>query len=628
VSAAAVDAAVGSGGAGAAPVAPDRWADALLAARLLAADPKLGGIVVRSAAGPARDAWLAAYTAAATGPVRRIPVGIDDERLLGGLDLAATLAAGRPVVLRGVLADTDGGTVMVSMAERIDEAMAGKLAAVMDAGEVAVERDGVSLRLPARVAVVLLDEGIDDEAVPAVLAERCGFWVDLASSLLPAPSPPGAAGEWGGTGWGHTASRRAADTGDAPPPQPSPLSASRGGRGQVGGPPPSPATPGGEGAERALETLAATALAFGIDSARATLFALRAARALAALAGRDAVEDADVLTAARLVLMPRATRMPAPPDAAEPEAEEPPPPEDNGTDETDAPDDNELTAQTDIVVEAVRAALPPGLLAALSAGTARGGKRGGAGAKRKAATRGRPAGSRAGTPGAGARLALVDTLRAAAPWQKLRRAPESTRVVVRRDDFRIRRFVERAESTTIFAVDASGSAAIARLAESKGAVELLLAEAYVKRTQVALIAFRGTVAELVLPPTRSLARAKRCLVDMVGGGGTPLAAGLGVAFDLARAAKGRGRTPFVVVLTDGRANIARDGTASRDRATADALTVARGFVADRIAAAFIDTSPRPRSEGAAIAAAMGARYAPLPAAGAAAMAGVVRALSQ
>ena len=599
---------------GGASVPPDRWADALLAARLLAADPGLSGIVVRSAAGPARDAWLEAYRAAlaasgASPIIRRIPTNIDDERLLGGLDLAATLSAGRPIVLRGVLAEADGGTIVVPMAERIDTALAGKLAAVIDASEVAVERDGVSSRLPARVRVVLLDEGIDDEAVSAALAERCAFWVDLAGVRAPSITPEAAR-------------------------SPSPAST----REDFSGPLPS----SGEGDHRscdggggvaltdsALETLAATALAFGVGSARATLFAARAARGCAALDGRAAVTEDDVIAAARLVLMPRATRMPAPPEA---EAEEPPPPQDTDRDdgETDSPDDNELTAQTDIVVEAVRAALPPGLLAALSAGTASAGKRGGAGARRKAATRGRPSGSRAGSSGAGQRLALIDTIRAAAPWQKLRRAAAdgSTCVIIRRDDFRVRRFIERAESTTIFAVDASGSAAIARLADSKGAVELLLAEAYVKRTQVALVAFRGTVAEVVLPPTRSLARAKRCLADMAGGGGTPLAAGLDAAIGLARAAKRRGRTPFVVVLTDGRANIARDGTASRERAGADALTVARGFVTDRIAAAFIDTSPRPRPEGAAIAAAMGARYAPLPAAGAAAMAGVVRALAQ
>ncbi|MGI4878872.1 MAG: magnesium chelatase subunit D [Janthinobacterium lividum] len=598
---------------------PDRWADALLAARLLAADPGLGGIVLRSAAGSARDAWLEAYRAAlpsdAVPIIRRIPTNIDDERLLGGLDLAATLSAGRPIVLRGVLAEADGGTIVVPMAERIDAALAGKLAAVIDAGEVAVERDGVSLRLPARVTLVLLDEGIDDEAVPAGLAERCAFWVDLAG--LSPPGRPSTMQEHG-----PPPPKTGEDLLDPPRNGEGDRAAWRGGGAAVPDTIP----------DSALETLAATALAFGVGSARAALFALRAACACAAIAGRAVVTEADIIAAARLVLMPRATRMPAPPEA-EDSPEPPPPPENDDSDaNTDSPDDNELTAQTDIVVEAVRAALPPGLLAALSTGTASAGKRGGAGGKRKAATRGRPSGSRAGSPGARQRLALVDTIRAAAPWQKLRRADapgvqDSTRVIVRRDDFRVGRFIERAESTTIFAVDASGSAAIARLAEAKGAVELLLAEAYVKRTQVALVAFRGTVAEVVLPPTRSLARAKRCLADLAGGGGTPLAAGLDTAIDLARAAKGRGRTPFVVVLTDGRANIARDGTASRERAVADVLAVARGFVADRIAAAFIDTSPRPRPEGAAIAAAMGARYAPLPAAGAAAMAGVVRALS-
>ncbi len=200
-------------------------------------------------------------------------------------------------------------------------------------------------------------------------------------------------------------------------------------------------------------------------------------------------------------------------------------------------------------------------------------------------------------------------------------------MIVRRDDFRVARFAERSATTTIFAVDASGSAAAARLAEAKGAVELLLAEAYVSRAEVALVAFRGVHAEVVLPPTRSLARAKRVLADLAGGGGTPLAAGIATAAALATVERRRGRTPAVVVLTDGRANIAGDGTASRERAAADALAAARGLASDGTATVFIDTSARPRPEGAALAAAMRARYAALPAAGAAAMAGVVRGLA-
>ena len=140
------------------------------------------------------------------------------------------------------------------------------------------------------------------------------------------------------------------------------------------------------------------------------------------------------------------------------------------------------------------------------------------------------------------------------------------RILIRKDDFRIARFKQRSETTTIFVVDASGSAALHRLAEAKGAVELLLADCYVRRDQVALIAFRGISAELLLPPTRSLARAKRSLAGLPGGGGTPLAAGLDAAFALADLILRKGQTPTVILLTDGRANVARDGgagTASR-----------------------------------------------------------------
>ena len=172
----------------------------------------------------------------------------------------------------------------------------------------------------------------------------------------------------------------------------------------------------------------------------------------------------------------------------------------------------------------------------------------------------------------GLRLSLIDTLRAAAPWQRLRGG--DSRVQIRRDDLRIRRFETRAQALTIFAVDASGSSALARLGEAKGAVELLLAEAYVKRAEVALVAFRGTTAELLLPPTRSLARARRSLAELPGGGGTPLAAGIHAARDLAEQARGRGRTPFIVLLTDGRANVAADGGTVRATAESDAQAAA------------------------------------------------------
>ncbi len=129
------------------------------------------------------------------------------------------------------------------------------------------------------------------------------------------------------------------------------------------------------------------------------------------------------------------------------------------------------------------------------------------------AQRGRPVGTRPGDPRRG-RLALIETLRAAAPWQRLRRGEGEARLRITADDLRIRRLVQKRETTTIFAVDASGSAALERLAEAKGAVESLLAECYVRRDRVALVAFRGRGADLLLVPTRSLVRAKRALASL------------------------------------------------------------------------------------------------------------------
>ncbi len=235
---------------------------------------------------------------------------------------------------------------------------------------------------------------------------------------------------------------------------------------------------------------------------------------------------------------------------------------------------------------------------------------------RASAKRGRPAGVRRGTPGHGVRLAVVETLRAAAPWQRLRRAtaPASAvgRILVRREDFRVARFKEKSETLTLFVVDASGSAALHRLAEVKGAVELILAECYVRRDQVALIAFRGNGAELILPPTRSLVRAKRALAGQAGGGGTPLAAGIELATQVADAGRRRGQAAVAVFLTDGKANVGRTGGPGRAQAEADALAAARLFRAAGAAALLLDIAPRPGDAAARLAVAMGARYIPLP----------------
>jgi magnesium chelatase subunit D len=285
----------------------------------------------------------------------------------------------------------------------------------------------------------------------------------------------------------------------------------------------------------------------------------------------------------------------------------------------------------DVVLEAAQAAIPAGLLAQLRIGRApRGsgaGTAGRAGVLRSGGARGRPCGVRSGPPRGQSRLNIMETLRTAAPWQRLRgRVLEhDTRVRIDPGDFRVTQYQERTRTLTIFAVDASGSSALNRLAEAKGAVELLLADCYIRRDQVAVIAFRGRTAELLLPPTRSLVRAKRQLAGLPGGGGTPLAAALDNALIVANQARRRGESPLLVLLTDGRANVARNGSGGREAAHADALLAARRLRQAGVASLFVDTSPRPNGLAETLAAAMNAQYIPLPFADARSLSSVVSA---
>lgn len=532
------------------------WSDALLAARLLAADPHgLGGAVVRAGPGPVRDRWLDRLREALgpDRPWRRMPPGIGDERLLGGIDLAATLSAGRPVAQAGLLAEAEGGVIVVPMAERLEPGTAARLAAALDTGRAGP--DGA----PARFGLILLDEGEGDEAVPAALADRLAFRLDL----------------------------RGLRASDADGTEPSPTA--------------------GAAEADAVALLCTIADAFGIASPRAPILALRAARMLAEGAEPS---DSAAVAAARLVLAPRAERLPQPAEAPPPppeEAERSSPPPDEGDRQDPAPPD-------DVVLDAVRAAIPPGLLEALmTGGPRRSQSKAGRGGREEAVARtGRPVGSRPGDPRRH-RLDLLATLRAAAPWQRLRRGEgdDASRLHIRRDDLRIRKLRRRVETTTVFCVDASGSAALERLAEAKGAVEALLAEAYVRRDRVALVAFRGRGADLVLPPTRSLTRAKRGLAGLPGGGGTPLASGLDAALAVALGVRRGGGQPVVVVLTDGRANVARDGEGGRARAGEEALSAARAIRLAGLPALVVDTGAR-GGGASAVAEAMAARYLALP----------------
>ncbi|MBS0123448.1 magnesium chelatase subunit D [Thetidibacter halocola] len=537
----------------------EAWITGQLALTLLAVDPVgLKGVHLRARAGPVRDTLLAAIPDDLR-PLRRISPGISDTQLYGGIDISATLAQGRLIREQGLLARKQ--RLLLTMAERCEPGLAARLAQALD-GE-------------AGHSVILLDEGADaDERAPAALIERLAFSLDLDGL-------------------------RSADMADIAL-DPRDIDMAREALPQVAVP------------DEALAVLVVTAARFGIHSLRAPLLALACARAHAALSRRQTVGDDDLRLAAQLVYAHRATMIPQEPDETE-DTPEPPQPDDT---QAKGPDETEQTTPDEMLIEAVKALLPPEILAALqSGGTGRGAKgSGGAGALRKGNRRGRPLPSRPGKPDGAHRIDIVATLRAAAPWQPLRRQaqPDAKGLLIRPSDIHLRRFKEMSDRLVIFAVDASGSSAVARLAEAKGAIELMLAEAYARRDHVALIAFRGEGAQVILPPTRSLVQTKRRLASLPGGGGTPLAAGLRAATELARQAGGHGLSPSLAVLTDGRANVPLPGRTGRAAAVEDAHSMAGLWRATGLPSALVDTGNRPTRDLATLAHAMGGAYVPLP----------------
>jgi magnesium chelatase subunit D len=568
---------------------------AITTALLLAADPHgLGGAILRGMPGERRDRWLDGLRRLLPEdtPWRKVPVNVGEDRLLGGLDFAATLAAGKPVYATGLIESTHSGILLLSMAERLSATTAALVGNVLDSGAIRIERDGSSRIAPASLGVIALDESLDDEAgIAEGLADRLAFRIVLDDVTVLADDF---------AGWNARDVARA--------------------RNMLGSI---------EVSGTVVERLCGTSAAFGIESARADLFALRAARAAAALSGRDSVDDEDAALAAALVLPHRATRVPQ--DAA-PDAPETDEPERDANDDANA-DQRDTGIPDDLIVDAVQAALPPGLLELLArqTGRRRNAISGGRGGPRSLSRRrGRPVGVKQVDTLAGARLNVLATIKAAAPWQTLRRAGardgnDNAALRIRKADLRVTRFEDSVETTTVFVVDASGSQAARRLAEVKGAIELLLNDCYVRRDQVALIAFRGSDAEVLLPPTRALARAKRELAAMPGGGGTPLAAGLDAALELAGAVLHQGREPNIVLMTDGRANVARDNQHDIARAEDEALSAASQLKLEGIRSMLVDTARRPRPRAQRLAESMGAHYVPLPQADAATISAAVQA---
>jgi magnesium chelatase subunit D len=606
----------------------ETWLRALQVAQLLVINPHgLGGVILRARSGPVRDRWLAYLnTVAQLGgmrlPLRKMPLGISDENLIGGIDLDQTLRTGKAVLRQGLLAQCDQQLLLMPMAERVEVGAVAKVVSALDNGFISIERDGQSRRIKSHFGVVALDEGIEDDEQPnEKIRQRAAFLLNLDV-----------------IGW-----RDIPESDDDFLPDAGSLQYARENFSQV------------TVNEDSLNALVGVAEQLGVISIRALNLAINTAKCLAAFDREDEVTSMHLQRAIALVLSPRATRMPQstspeegeiPPESDEqPENEQDPidqepPPEDqsqeeeqeqeNQEDEEDQePESNTETprALEDEILEAAQAAIPADLLARLAdladlkTPKGMGGK---TGAVKVGRIRGRPLGNTPGMPEGGKTLSIIDTLRAAVPWQRIRRAEMRAagktillgKIMLRKEDFRIKRYQERTQTLTMFIVDASGSSAMHRLAEAKGAVELLLAECYIRRDQVAVMSFRGNTAELILAPTRSLVKAKRALSGLPGGGGTPLSRAIDESFEVASASMRKGLTPALVFLTDGRANIAKDGSPGRPKAMEDAQQSARAASYYSFKSLWIDTSPQARDEGKAMAALLGSMYLPLPNAGA------------
>ncbi|MEN9765211.1 MAG: hypothetical protein RL397_1166 [Pseudomonadota bacterium] len=602
-----------------------RTEDAILAAAaVVVAGPALGGLWLRSWHGPRRDAFLQLvdhYARLLSVRTHRIAPHTDPEQLLAGIELSETLRAGRMVRRAGLIENLQGGLLVLAMAERAPLGLLAPMIQALDA---------------QRVCLLALDESLPDEAsLPALLLDRLGLGLDLRDeqALWPANS------DLRETEFAQVIAER--------------LSAAAQAWRQIVIPP------------EATKALVEAAAQLGILSARPSLYALRLVKVLAAVAGRTAVEADDLAIAVRLVLLPQARQLPAsaaPEDDEMQSAEEdtrenddaqavpqnedeanrppPPPPESEQDSVTNPPEpEDESSAIPDGAAErlvaAALAALPKHLLAQLAASSAASRSKAvgatGAGAQ---AMKGRGRGRSIGAlprrkPRSGERLHLLASIRAAAPFQKLRRVSEENtedlgntsrqaaaglphRIHLRPNDLHVHREKKRRGNTTVFVVDASGSMALQRLSEAKGAIEILLADCYVRRDRVAMIAFRGKGAEVLLDPTRSLVAAKRSLTALPGGGGSPVAAGLSLAAQMVEQLKRMGDSTVVVVLTDGRANLTRDGQPGRQQAALEAQQMARLLAVSADKRLLIDTSMRPEPAAQALAAAMRGMYMPMP----------------
>ncbi|MEV7890653.1 putative cobaltochelatase [Streptomyces sp. NPDC002817] len=530
-----------------------------------------------------------------------LPVGASEDRLVGSLDIERALAEGVKSFEPGLLADAHRGILYVDEVNLLHDHLVDLLLDAAAMGASYVEREGVSVRHASKFLLVGTMNPEEGELRPQLL-DRFGLTVEVAASREPDQRV-------------EVVRRRLAYDDD-----PSSFSARWADEEAsvrqriIGARELLPSVRLGDGA---LRQIAATCAAFEVDGMRADIVMARTATALAAWAGRTEVLAEDVRQAALLALPHRRRRNPF--DApgldedkldetleefsGESEGDEDPDPDGpgggGGQPPSDGPqDDGGSGAQPEAgdggepqaggagagEQSAVRAAEPfrTKVLSVPGLGDGAAGRR-----SRARTEHGRTTGARR-PRGALTKLHLAATVQAAAPHQRAR-GRSGPGLVLRRDDLRQATREGREGNLVLFVVDASGSmAARQRMSAVKGAVLSLLLDAYQRRDKVGLVTFRGSAADVALPPTSSVDAAAARLETLPTGGRTPLASGLLKAHEVLRVERLRdpARRALVVVVTDGRATGGPEPVALASRA-------ARLFAAEGVASVVVDCESGP-----------------------------------